>query len=162
MSTVAVTLKTQLTVVETFTAAELTTLPAAARILSNNDFDMLTSLSASSTPAATKWHGKAYTGTQNLDLTSLTNEIGGAVTLSGLKVHAIMCNNLSTTDPLTISDAAANPYSLNGTSDIDIPALGRLLMYFGADELADVSGSALGIDITPATGESFELILVAG
>jgi len=159
MSTINATLRIALDVLEEFTAAEIP-LVSQPSVL-HNQANLSKSLNASSTPAGTKVYAQQLTGTQNLDLTSLTDTIGNALDCSGLKLQALLIKNLSTTDPLTISDGAANPYSINGTHDVDVP-IGCTFGFEFGEQLADVAAGALAIDITPAAGQSFQLVMVFG
>jgi len=142
---------------------DATSSPGTGQVtLSFNEFNQNETLNSSSTPPATKFIAEKYTGTQNLDFTALARTaLGDTVDASGLKLQLLLLVNLSTTDDVTISDAAANPYSINGTDDVVVPVGGYLLMQFN-DQLDDVAAGALGMDITPGAGESFQLVLVFG
>jgi len=159
MSTLTANMQFSLSVNEVFSAAECPS--AGDRTLVHNQFNELVSFSASSTPPISQVFAKQYTGTQNLDLTALVKDIGGTIDCTGLKVQAILLNNLSTTDELIVSDGGANPYSLNGGDDKEVPPGGRWQEYF-ADQLADVDATHLAIDITPAAGEQFQIIMIFG
>jgi hypothetical protein len=78
-----------------------------------------------------------------------------------LKLQAILLENLSTTDAVTISDGSSNAYSINGTNDKVVPIGGTYGEYF-ADALDDVATGAKAVDITPGTSEEFYLVLLFG
>lgn len=159
MSTINAAFRQQLTVQEAFSADELPT--AQDPSVNHNQANRSKTLSASTTPAGTEVYARELTGSQNLDLTALTDTLGNALDCSGLKLQAILLNNPSTTDAVVISDGAADPYSINGGSDITVPVGGAFSMDFN-DELADVAAGAKAIDITPGAGESFKLVMVFG
>jgi hypothetical protein len=134
---------------------------AGAHTTAHNAFDFTKLLDANSTPPGTKSYVDELTGTQNLDLTALSDPELGTVDGTGLKVQAILVNNTSGSADLTISDGAANPYSLNGTADIVVEYGGTLLMYFN-DQLADVAAGAKAIDFTITAGQTFQLAIIMG
>jgi len=167
MSTLAVTINTQLRVVETFTADEMTTLPASRRSFDNTDFDTRTALSATTTPAVTKWHGKEYefaAGVVILDLQALANEIGDVVDMVGLELQAIMINNLSTTNTITLDSGVANGYVLTGGAAHDIVILpGSTWEHTFNNQLAqDVDGTHDTLHFIGTNGEDMEIAIVAG
>lgn len=134
---------------------------AGAHTTPHNEFDFTKALTASSTPPLSKSYLDMLTGDQNLDLTALADPELGTVDGTGLKVQAILVKNISGSADLTISDAAANPYSLNSTADIVVEYGGSLLLFFN-DQLADIAAGAKGIDFTITAGQSFELGILMG
>jgi len=133
---------------------------AAEAQVSHNSFNITKTLNASSTPAATKVYAEECTGTENLDLTALDGTTG-AVDATGLKLQVLLVNNLSDSDDLEITDGTSDPYSLNDTDGIQVPPGASMLWYF-ADQLADVASGAKAIDFTPAAGESYQVLMVFG
>lgn len=158
MSTINAALRLSLDVLESFSASELPT--AASPSVKHNQANLAQTLNASSTPAGTKLYAKKLTGTQTLDLTALTDTLGAALDCTGLKLQAILLENLSTTNTVVISDPA-NPYSLNATAAITVPAGATLGMYFN-DKLADVAAGAKGITFTATAGQTYNLLMVFG
>lgn len=127
----------------------------------HSQFDHSATLNSSSTPPVTKKYADRLTGTNNLDFTALADPELGTLDMSGLKLQILSVYNRSTTDAMTLSDGAANAYSINGTADIDIPVGGRALLFFN-DGLADVAAGAKAFDVECAVGESCDIMLVFG
>jgi len=134
---------------------------AGAHTTPHNQFDFTKLLNADSTPAGTKSFLDDFTSTQNLDLTSLTDPQIGAVDGTGLKVQAILVNNTSASATLAISDGGANPYSLNATANIVVPAGATFFAYY-ADKLADIGAAAKAITFTTTAGQTFQLGIIMG
>ncbi|MHC4176232.1 MAG: hypothetical protein ACYSWU_01925 [Planctomycetota bacterium] len=135
---------------------------AGAHTTTHNEFDFTKLLNASSTPAGTKSFVNEFTGTQTgLDLTALTDPELGTVDGTDLEVQAILVNNLSATETLTISDNAATPYSLNATANLVVPPGGTLFLYF-ANGLVDIDATHKLLDFTITAAHSFELGIIMG
>lgn len=118
-------------------------------------------LNSSSTPPVTKSYTAQLTATANLDFTALVDDQLSTQDMSGLKLQSIMVNNLSTANTLTISDGAANPYTINNNLDIQIPIGGSIHMFFN-DQLADVAAGAKMLDIVPTAGQAYQVVMVFG
>jgi len=166
MSTISATQRFGLSVMETFTEAEL---PAAKnRTIVDDQFGSSVKLDAASTPPATKaWSAKG-TSTQTIDLTVLDRSVGPSINASGLRLQMLLLNNLSATASLMIDKGASNGYPINGSSEgLVVPPSGSAQLYF-ADGLADVASGAktLDVTVTPAGSgvevEDFEIQLVFG
>lgn len=158
--TITANLAARLGLVRSLDATEIPS--AGAHTTPHSEFDFTKLLNASSTPAGTKSFVNSFTGTQTgLDLTSLTDPELGSVDGTDLEVQAIIVNNLSGTETLTISDNAATPYSLNATADLVVPPGGTLLLYFN-DGLVNIDATHKLIDFTITAGHSFELGIIMG
>lgn len=156
--TITATVAGQLTVVVTRDDIESA---GAESVSYHSAFNIADTLTASTTPPVTKKFSDELTATLNLDLAAYTDPELGADDATGLKVQAIRVNNLSTTNILTISDGAANPYQLNGGADIVVPIGGWVEMYFN-DQLADVAAGAKTIDFTPTAGQGYQVMIIMG
>ncbi len=156
---IQVTCQMGLTVVQEWTAAELPS--GGDRSLTHNQFNNTRKLNIASTPPATKVYAKKLTGSQALDFTALTPDIGAVIDATGLKLQCLLLNNLSTSNTVDWADGGANPYSINTTDPILVQPGSALQLYFN-DKLADVGGGAKAVAITATGGQSYELILVFG
>jgi hypothetical protein len=142
-----------------YSAAEL---PAASnRTFGFNGFNTNVSLDGTTTPPITKYWGKKLAGNQSLDLTALVPDLGTTINGTGLKVQAIRINNLSATNSVTVSNAVANPYSLNAGNPLVVPAGGTLVLLFN-DKLADVAAGAKAIEIAATAGQDYQIELWLG
>jgi hypothetical protein len=143
---------------EVFTAAEI---PASSnRSVNNDQFNRTIKLSASSTPAATKGWAGVFTGNQTLDFSALARTVGPTVNATGLKLQAILVNNLDATNPMTIAKGAANGYAFNGAAGNKVITPNGSWQEYFAGGLAAIDGTHKTIDIT-ATGD-FQVILIFG
>ena len=159
-STVDVTIQSGLTVVEEFPEADW---PAAQdRVVTHDAYNSRRNLHAASTPPASQKYADTLTGPQTLDLQALADPVSGTLDGSGLKVQALLVNNLSTTDDLVIDDGAANPYSLNGGDPITLPPGASFGPLYFADGLADIDATHSEIDITAGAAETYEIMLILG
>lgn len=138
-----------------------TPIEGANRQLTFTDGNWSETRKSDSDVPVTKRYVNTHTGTVNFDLTSLTDPDVGSVDMSGLKVQNLYVFNRSTTDALTISDGAANAYQLNGGNDLVVPAGGRVALDFN-EKLADVGAADKAFDVTPAAGEKFDIVILAG
>lgn len=105
---------------------------------------------------ATTIAGGGYT----IDLTAAqgTQE---TVDLTGKKVRAILINNTSNANAVTVDVGGANPYVLNGGDPIVVPAGGDALFYF-ANGLAAVSGTVKNLAVTGTDGQAPQIMILAG
>jgi hypothetical protein len=166
MSTIAAAFRAVLEFAETFSTVEL---PAVGnRTITNNKFNAGVKLDATTTPPGAKGYAAKLAGTQTLDLTALARTSGGTIDATGLKLQAILVNNLSTTATLSISKGVSDGYAFNGASgNYVVPPEGTQLVFFN-DALGDVGAGAknLTFTVTPAGSgtevEDFELILIFG
>lgn len=166
MSTISATCRFFLTFLESFTAAEMPS--SGNRAITNDQFNSTQKLSAATTPPAAKGWGDDLSGTQTLDLTALARTVGPTVDATGLKLQALLINNLSPTATLNVAKGAANGYAINGAAgDFTIPPGGSLQMFFN-DGLADIDAThkTLDLTVTPAGSgtevEDFEAIFIFG
>ena len=158
MSTISATLRFYLSFVEQFSAAEM---PASSgRSISNDQFGQAFKLAAGSTPPAAKGWAGQLTGNQTLDFTALARTIGPTVNATGLKLQAILVNNLDDANPLVIAKGAVNGYAFNAAAGNKTIVAGGSYQEFFNDGLADVDATHKTFDIT-ATGD-FQILLVFG
>lgn len=166
MSAIAATLRFGLSVLETFTAAEM---PASKnRTVTDDGFNTTVNLGAATTPPGTKGWAALLSGTQTIDATALTRTVGPAINATGLRLQALLVNNLSTTATVSLAKGSSNGLPFNGASGgLVVPPSGSALLYF-ADGLADVAAGAKTIDITVTPAGSgtevlnFQIQLVFG
>ena len=157
MSTLSVTAQAALNAYLTYTAAER---PGQANLVRPfTNFNRKATHNASSTVPATKIFVDTFNGNQSIDLTSLDDPEQETIDGTGLKVQFILVA-VNTAHDVTISDGAANAYSLNGGSDIVVEGSGYVLLYF-ADGLADIAAGAKAIDFTTSSTD-YDVMIVMG
>lgn len=157
MSTLSVTAQAALNAYLTYTAAER---PGQASLVRTfTDFSKKATHNASSTVPATKIFADTFSGNQSIDLTALDDPEQETIDGTGLKVQFLMVV-VNTAHDVTISDAVANPYSLNGGSDIVVEGSGYALFYF-ADGLADIAAGAKAFEITTSSTD-YDVMIVMG
>ena len=166
MSTISATQKFSLSVLETFTEAELPS--AKNRGLLSDQFGSSIRLDAASAPAATKAWAAALDGSQTIDLTALARTVGAAVNATGLRLQMLLLNNLSGTATLLLDKGASNGYAINAAAEgLTLPPGGSVQLYF-ADGLVDVDATHKTLDATVTKAgsgtevEDFEIQLVFG
>lgn len=120
-------------------------------------------LNASSTPPGSQVFSDRRTltaGADTLDLTALTNSIGAALDLTGLKVQLLLIKGATTnTGDIVVATGASNGYpGITGT----VPDGGYMLL-FGNDGYADVAAADAEIDISSTDLDAiYDVIIVAG
>ncbi len=125
-------------------------------------------LNATSTVPATKvWSDQRSltAGTDSIDLTNLTNGNLPAVDMTGLKVQVVKIVSASAnTDTITVVDGATNGYNLFGDASGQVTLMvGGHVLWFGNENLADVSSSVKTIDFSSSdTDATYDIIIVAG
>lgn len=132
----------------------------------NDGINKTATLNSGSTPPATKHAGGELTltaGAGTLDLRALTGLAGGAIDGNGLKVQVAKFRNKSTNANLmTISEGAANGYSLLGSAwTLDLQP-GQEITLFGNDATPDVAGTDKDIDIAGTGSQVLEYEIVMG
>lgn len=153
-----------LSAVEVFTATEVPS--AGGQTFSHNGFNQSIQLTGTSSPVVDALYAEELTGPQSLDLTALSRTNRDDLDATGKKLQAMLVNNLSSTSDLVISDGGANPYSINGTADVTIPAGDGTntpsLMLFFPQALDDVAAGAKAIDFTITAGQDFQVLMLFG
>lgn len=116
-------------------------------------------------PATTvvKFRKLLTTGAATVDLTSLTDLLQNILSLSGLKVQAILIQALSTNaNDISFTFGASNPYNLAG-SDFKWTLKASQYLLFGAKEQApDVGSGAKNIDFAGTGTQGVDIMIIAG
>lgn len=126
------------------------------------------SLTGTSVPAATKFYSAKRTlsgGADTIDLTSLLDSKGAALTFNALKVIAFQFKaDSANTQPVVFKFGATNPYNLFGDATGRITlAAGCSSTYYGISSLPAVGAGAKNIDVSSAHATaSYEVSMVAG
>lgn len=161
---VSLELKLHATAVETFTSDA--SLAANDKGVTHSGFNISKSLSASTTPPATKtaYFSQAMTdGAATIDLTGLPGTNAGVVSLSGLKVQSLLLENPSTNaNAISIEPGASNGYDIFG-SDFKVTLQpGQSALFYGNDATPDVGSSDKTLDIAGTGTQSLKVGIVAG
>ena len=103
------------------------------------------------------------TGTATVDLTSLTGSLGEAVTLTGLKVQAVIFKNPSTNaNSISIAEGASNGYELLGNAfSITLPPGSQVCVYI-PEGAPDVGSSAKTWDLAGTGSQELLIGIAAG
>ena len=165
MSTITATVRFFASFVEKFSEAEVPS--SNNRSFTNDLFNSNMNISPTTTPPASKAWADELIGNQTLDLTALTRLVGPTVDATGLKLQAILINNLDASDPLIVAAGVTNGYDLScdaGSSssaagEKTVAPGGNYLEFFN-DALADVAADAKTLEIT-APGD-FQIMLIFG
>ena len=127
-------------------------------------------LDGSSTPAVTKCYEGRVTltaGDAQLDLTSLTDAKGDALTFNGLKVQFVKITAPSTnTQEIIVKRDSSNAYNLCGKDNADADRIGVVpgskWMWYLDDEAEDVDATHKSVDFDGTGTEYLDILLVAG
>lgn len=129
-------------------------------------------LNASSSPPATKVFSGVVTiasgGIVNLDLTALPDPVRGTIDFTGLRVQVIMLSAFSANvDTVTLktkdTTTGYNLFGVNNTgSEEETLSLGQGLLKWLNDKPEDVDATHKDISFTGSTGNSVNVLLVAG
>lgn len=157
----------QVSVVETLEGQYVSSSDAT---VTTNGMNVTTTLTASTTPPATKYSSGRLTlssGTGTLNLTSLpdANGVAAAVTFDGLKPQVAKFRNLSTNaNAITIAKGASNGYTGFGSAFSMTLQPGDEWTFKGNDNsgVTDVSSTVKNLDITGTGSQVLEFSLVAG
>ncbi len=106
-------------------------------------------------------YAEKLTSSQTLDLTALARTLEATINATGLKIQAILLNNLSTANTVLIDDNAANENQINAGADVTIQPESSLAMVF-KDKLADVDATHKLVTFTATAGQSYEVALALG
>lgn len=160
---VQVTYKAMATVAETI-AQNTGSAPASTNVVTHTEYDEAFSLSALTTPPATKvaeFLMTLDTGAFTIDLRDLTGTNAGVIDGNGLKVQVFRFKNLGA-NTMTLTFGGSNPYNLLGSAFVvDIPA-GAHFMYFGNDATPDIASGAKEIDVTGTGAQTAEVTIIMG
>jgi len=159
--TVQATIQALFSIIETYPAAD--TPAIGEQLLNYSQFNKtIGALTASTSPPVSMIYAEKITSTQTLDFTALARALGDDLDTTGLKLQMIWVENLSTTNVIDVEQGAANPYVINDADDIQVQIGGALLLYFGDDQLADVSATVKNLLFTMTASESANVILLFG
>ena len=160
MSTFAVTIQSRVYTVETLTNDDV---PANSTV-THSQYDVLTNLSASTTPNVDTAAFETFTlssGSATIDLTALTLN-GAAVSLSAKQPRALHIKNTGS-NSMTIAKGASNGYTGLGSSfSITLAAGAGVLIDWPNDNSTAVSGSVKTLDVTGTGTDTLQLSVVAG
>lgn len=142
----------------------------ALEIINGTTYNIAGTLNASSSAPATKVIVDEITlssGAATIDLTSLTGFAATSVTMSGLKVQAIILSTASTnTHAVTFVEGASNGYEMLGNAfSITMGASGKsaTAAFILNEGAPDVSASAKTIDVSSTHQTAkFALLVVCG
>ncbi len=124
-------------------------------------------LTSATTVPATKVYSALVAlsgGSVTIDLTSLTDLKGGALTFVGLKLQILAFHNPSTNaNSITVTFGAVNGYDFLGSATSEcVLSPGAGIFMFGNDTLDDVGASDLAIDLSGTGSQALNTFLVAG
>lgn len=162
---VAVTYRSDLTVIETLTGPRPFATDAKAKV-THDVLNKTDSLGAATTPPATKvaaFQKALAAGVGTIDLTALVGTNGVAVDGSGLKVQAIKLSNPATNgNPISITEGAANGYAAFGAGWKLTLAPGQEALLYGADATPDVAAGDKNIDLAGTGSQALDMVIVLG
>jgi hypothetical protein len=124
-------------------------------------FNKSLTLGALSVPPAAAVYGEELTSSQTLDLTALVRSLEAVLDATGLKLQAILINNISLANSVVLADAGANTYLVNAGEPLTIPADSVLALAFN-DTLADVDTTHKVLTFTATSGQKYQVALVLG
>ncbi len=163
-STVAATLTSALTIVETFTGGQVST----DNTITINGLNETLTLNATSTPPISKeanFTTTLSTGTATIDLTALPGLTADeTVTFLNLKVAAVKFTNPSTNaNNITVAKGGSSGYSFCGTTTFSIPiAPGQSVLIQCDGDAGTVGSGAKNIDLTGTGSQTLQSAWVAG
>jgi hypothetical protein len=121
------------------------------------------------TSASTQAVSKAYTdylttdGADTIDLTSLTDPEGAALTMNSLKVKVAMFKaDTTNTGDITITVGASNGYAIFGAAGIVVLEPGGMVMCSQYNTGVVVDATHKTIDISGTSGDKLRMVIVAG
>lgn len=102
-------------------------------------------------------------GTLTIDLTSLTSTNGATVSFSGLKVQFCkVIAPIGNANTVALTQGAANPYLLGGTSFSWVLSPGQEFLFYGNNATPAVGGSAKTLLLTGTGSQALNFVMVAG
>ena len=163
---VALTYLTNLTVSEELPNNTDSFAAASNRTVSHTNFNKSATLSASTSPAATKvaaFQQALTVGAATIDLTALVGTNGAAVTGATLKVQAVKFSAPATNaNAITVTAGAVNGYDLAGTGwSVELKP-GMEVVLFGNNATPAIGASDCAIDLAGTGSQVLNCIIVMG
>lgn len=131
-------------------------------VLKFDEFDLIKTLNASSSPPVDSVGGGELTltgGTDTLNLAAIAHPTGNK-DLTGKKVVYAWLQNPGE-NAITIAEGASNGYQMMGGEDIVLPPGATFPLYF-ADGLAVVASGDRTLDVTGTSADVLNFVFVAG
>ena len=162
---VAITYRSDLTVVETLTGNRPQATDAKAKV-THDILNKTKSLGAATTPPATKvaaFQKALAAGVATIDLTALVGTNGEIVDGSGLKVQCLkVANPVTNANPISITEGAANGYAAFGAGWKLTLSPGMEALLYGDDDAPDVAAGDKNIDLAGTGSQALDVLIVLG
>lgn len=124
-------------------------------------FNKSVSFNPTSTPPGSAVYSEELTSSQTLDLTALARTLEDTMDLSGLKLQALLLNNLSTANTVVLADTGANTYVVNAGAAITVQPGASIALVLN-DKLTDVDATHKVLTLTATAGQKFQLAMLFG
>lgn len=159
------TAEVKLQFLETTTANEL--------LVNNNllhKFEELVKLTSSTTPAITKVYAQQLAltaGAATVNLTALTDGLGAAMTMVGLKVQFVAFANkpvsgAANTDTLNVKIGGTDGYAIFGDAASEITlAIGGWCVFYNPEGCPDVATDVDQIDVSSSDTDADFIVMIA-
>lgn len=162
---ITATITSTVSVAESYSTTAPSVNTSSAQSVTYLDATALSLTANTGVPATTvvKFRKTLSGSTGSIDLTSLTDVLKGSVSLSGLKVQAIKITAKSdNANDFSVTVGASNGYQLSGSDFKVTLKAGQTVLLTGNEQTPDVGGSAKVFDLAGTSGQSIDVIIVAG